>query len=44
MLWHRGRGEEEKRELVASQMTNPIGRKKIGKALSQQIAEVWGDA
>lgn len=37
-------GKKRKRELVSSQMANLVGRKKITKALSQKIAEVWGDA
>ncbi|KAK5987398.1 Crossover junction endonuclease MUS81 [Cladobotryum mycophilum] len=36
-------GKKRKRELVATQMTHLVGRKKISKALSQKIAEVWGD-
>lgn len=36
-------GKKRKRELVSSQMGNLVGRKKIAKALSQKIAEVWAD-
>ena len=42
-----GSGEASKKkkgELVSQQMGNLVGRKKIAKALSQKIAEVWGDA
>ena len=42
-----GRGElgkKRKLELMSSQMSHLVGRKKFGKALSQKIAEVWGDA
>lgn len=35
---------KRKRELVFGQMGNLYGRKKIAKALSHKIAEVWGDA
>ena len=42
-----GLGEVETRkrkmELVSEQMGNLVGRKKIAKALSVKIAEVWGD-
>lgn len=37
-------GKKKKRELVFKQMGDLVGRKKIGKILSQKIAEVWGDA
>ncbi|RYP23087.1 hypothetical protein DL765_001342 [Monosporascus sp. GIB2] len=37
-------GKKKKRDLVFSQMGNLVGRKKVGKTLSQKIAEVWGDA
>jgi crossover junction endonuclease MUS81 len=37
-------GKKRKRELVASEMSNLVGRKRIMKAVSQTIAEVWGDA
>ncbi|KFH43603.1 Crossover junction endonuclease-like protein [Hapsidospora chrysogenum ATCC 11550] len=37
-------GNRRKRELVSSQMGNLVGRKKVAKALSHKIAEVWGDA
>lgn len=42
-----GSGEASKKkkaELVSQQMSSLVGRKKIAKALSQKIAEVWGDA
>ena len=41
-----GPGEEGKKRkinLVSSQMSNMVGRKRIAKAVSQKIAEVWGD-
>lgn len=37
-------GRKRKLELMSSEMSHLIGRKKFGKALSQKIAEVWGDA
>jgi crossover junction endonuclease MUS81 len=37
-------GKKRKRELVASETSNLVARKKIAKAVSQTIAEVWGDA
>ncbi|OIW34762.1 hypothetical protein CONLIGDRAFT_21394 [Coniochaeta ligniaria NRRL 30616] len=37
-------GKKRKRELVMSEMSNLVGRKRIAKAVSQTIAEVWGDA
>ncbi|OAQ72798.1 DNA repair protein Mus81 [Pochonia chlamydosporia 170] len=37
-------GKKRKHELVSSQLNHLVGRKKISKALSQKIAEVWGDA
>jgi crossover junction endonuclease MUS81 len=37
-------GKKRKHELVCGQMGQLFGRKKIQKALSQKIAEVWGDA
>lgn len=37
-------GKKRKHELVSGQMGNLFGRRKIQKALSQKIAEVWGDA
>lgn len=37
-------GLKRKRELVSSQTTQLVGRKKFGKALSLKIAEVWGNA
>jgi crossover junction endonuclease MUS81 len=36
-------GKKRKAELVSGEMGNLVGRKKIGKALSVRIAEVWGD-
>jgi crossover junction endonuclease MUS81 len=41
-----GRGEQGRKrkiDLVSSEMGNLVGRKKIQKALSVKIAEVWGD-
>jgi crossover junction endonuclease MUS81 len=37
-------GRKRKRELVASKMGHLVGRKKIAKAVSTRIAEIWGDA
>ncbi|KAL1960927.1 hypothetical protein VTO42DRAFT_5911 [Malbranchea cinnamomea] len=40
-----GRGEEGRKaaeDMVASTLSGLVGRKKIGKALSKKIAEVWG--
>ena len=37
-------GKKRRRDLVYNEMGGLVGRKKIGKALSQHIAEVWGDA
>ncbi|EFY88680.1 DNA repair protein Mus81, putative [Metarhizium acridum CQMa 102] len=37
-------GKKRKRELVSSQLGHLVGRKKISKALSQKISEIWGDA
>lgn len=37
-------GKKRKRELVSSQMSNLVARKKIAKAVSTRIAEIWGDA
>ncbi|KAB5580095.1 crossover junction endonuclease MUS81 [Coniochaeta sp. 2T2.1] len=36
-------GKKRKREMVANEMSNLVGRKKIAKAVSQNIADVWGD-
>jgi crossover junction endonuclease MUS81 len=36
-------GRKKKMELVSSQMANLVGKKKIQKALSVKISEVWGD-
>ncbi|KAG0649671.1 Crossover junction endonuclease MUS81 [Hyphodiscus hymeniophilus] len=36
-------GRKKKLELVSGQMQNLVGRKKVGKAGSVKIAEVWGD-
>lgn len=36
-------GRKRKIELVSSQMANLVGRKKVTKAFSQKLAEVWGD-
>lgn len=36
-------GKKKKMELVSSKMGNLVGRKKIAKALSVKISEVWGD-
>ena len=41
-----GRGEQSRKrkaELVSAEMGNLVGRKKIAKALSVKVAEVWGD-
>jgi len=35
-------GDKKRKEMVSSQMNSMIGRKKVAKALSQKIAEVWG--
>jgi crossover junction endonuclease MUS81 len=37
-------GLKRKRELVLSQTSHLVGRKKVTKLLSTKIAEVWGDA
>ncbi|KAH7274393.1 hypothetical protein B0J15DRAFT_128663 [Fusarium solani] len=37
-------GLKRKRDLVLGQTSHLVGRKKFTKALSQKIAEVWGDA
>jgi crossover junction endonuclease MUS81 len=37
-------GKRRKQNLVAGDMGSLVGRKKIAKALSKKIAEVWGDA
>lgn len=37
-------GKKRKREMVASKMGHLVGRKKIAKAVSTRIAEIWGDA
>ncbi|KAI9172137.1 crossover junction endonuclease MUS81 [Paramyrothecium foliicola] len=37
-------GKKRKIELVSGQMSHLVGRKKITRALSQKIAEVWGDS
>lgn len=37
-------GKKRKRELVCSELSHLIGRKKISRPLSHKIAEVWGDA
>ena len=36
-------GRKQKMELVSGQMGNLIGRKRMGKAASVKIAEVWGE-
>ncbi|KAH0420426.1 hypothetical protein CcaCcLH18_14010 [Colletotrichum camelliae] len=36
-------GTKRKREMVISGLPNLVGRKKIPKAVSQRLAEVWGD-
>ncbi|CZT02229.1 related to Crossover junction endonuclease MUS81 [Rhynchosporium agropyri] len=41
-----GKGEQARRkkiDLVSSEMSNLVGRKKIAKVLSVKISEVWGD-
>ncbi|KAF3358115.1 hypothetical protein VDGD_03195 [Verticillium dahliae] len=37
-------GLKRKREMVSNGLAHMVGRKKIAKAVSQRIAEVWGDA
>ncbi|KAL0936559.1 DNA repair protein [Colletotrichum truncatum] len=37
-------GTKRKRDLVIRELPNLVGRKKIPKAVSQRLAEVWGDA
>lgn len=37
-------GRKRKMDLVASRLAHLVGRKKISNALSQRLAEVWGDA
>lgn len=37
-------GLKRKRDMISDKMGHLVGRKKFGKALSQKIAEVWGDA
>ncbi|KAG5996719.1 Crossover junction endonuclease mus81 [Claviceps pusilla] len=37
-------GRKRKQELVSSQLGHLVGRKKISKALSHKLAEIWGDA
>ncbi|KAK3329684.1 hypothetical protein B0H66DRAFT_34608 [Apodospora peruviana] len=37
-------GKKKRIELISSHLGNLLGRKKIPKAVSQRIAEVWGDA
>lgn len=37
-------GKKRKREMVSNQMGNLVGRKKVAKAVSAKIAEIWGDA
>lgn len=37
-------GKKRKRELVSSQTSHLVARKKIAKAVSTRIAEIWGDA
>ncbi len=36
-------GKKRKRDLVSSQSDNLVARKRIAKALSHKISEVWGD-
>ncbi|KAL8295212.1 hypothetical protein RB600_000948 [Gaeumannomyces tritici] len=36
--------KKRKREMVSGQMASLLGRKKVTKAFSQKLAEVWGDA
>ncbi|RDL42307.1 Uncharacterized protein BP5553_02286 [Venustampulla echinocandica] len=36
-------GKKRKAEMVSNEMSNLMGRKKIAKALSVKIAEVWGE-
>ncbi|RFU73244.1 crossover junction endonuclease mus81 [Trichoderma arundinaceum] len=37
-------GKKRKRDLVSSELSHLVGRKKMSKPLSHKIAEVWGDA
>ncbi|KAG6041862.1 Crossover junction endonuclease mus81 [Claviceps citrina] len=37
-------GRKRKQELVSGQLGHLVGRKKISKALSHKLAEIWGDA
>ncbi|KAM0245987.1 hypothetical protein ACHAQJ_010376 [Trichoderma viride] len=37
-------GKKRKRDLVSSELSHLIGRKKMSRPLSHKIAEVWGDA
>lgn len=37
-------GRKRKQELVFGQLSHLVGRKKISKALSHKLAEIWGDA
>ncbi|KAG5921991.1 Crossover junction endonuclease mus81 [Claviceps africana] len=37
-------GRKRKQELVSSQLGHLVGRKKMSKALSHKLAEIWGDA
>ncbi|KAG5940172.1 Crossover junction endonuclease mus81 [Claviceps sorghi] len=37
-------GRKRKQELVSSQLSHLVGRKKMSKALSHKLAEIWGDA
>ncbi|KAM0287683.1 hypothetical protein ACHAQH_000212 [Verticillium albo-atrum] len=37
-------GLKRKHEMVSNGLSHMVGRKKIAKAVSQRIAEVWGDA
>lgn len=35
-------GKKSQMDLMASELSGLVGRKKIGKALSSKVAEVWG--
>ncbi|KAG5980528.1 Crossover junction endonuclease mus81 [Claviceps digitariae] len=37
-------GRKRKQELVFTQLSHLVGRKKMSKALSHKLAEIWGDA
>lgn len=37
-------GDKERRALLDSKLGGKIGRKKLGKAICDKVAEVWGEA